>query len=187
MTPHDVDEILRNAAILGARYHRKCWWADEADLRQEAIAAQLQAHRTYDATWGVPFGAYAWRAAALALRDYLLAQSAPVSARRGHREVLVGLHHAPIEAAENIAIDDDPRKAYERAEQCARVQTEVAAVLTDEAAVFAWATLGGDFTLREVTAYHGCDPSTVYRATAQVRKALRASRELYTLCRQWEL
>lgn len=185
MTPSELAEVIRNADILAARYKRRCWWADVDDLRQEGLAAQLQCRSTWDPDYGVPFGAYAWRAAALAMRAFLLRMSAPVSAPRGHGELLVGLQHAPIEDARDVENGTDPRKAFDVEDHRARVRGAVAGALTAPAAEYAWATLGGDFTPRDVAAYYAIPAKTVYAANVAVRDALRGSSELFDTWQEW--
>lgn len=98
ITEQELERICKQAA---GRYG-KVWWADARDLQAEAAVAILSADGTFDPTRGVPFRAYAWRAAMLHLRSYLLRAGSPVSGR-SRPERMVGMHHAPIEEADEHA------------------------------------------------------------------------------------
>jgi len=70
------DHIAKSVA---SSYLRSCRWADWEDLRQEAWVAILQARGTWDGNRGVPFPAYARRAAVLSVHRYLWRSGKPVS------------------------------------------------------------------------------------------------------------
>lgn len=78
MNEIDADDIL-SIAKKAARSYARCWWADRDDLVSEASVAVLQAHKTWDPEVGVPWEQYARIAAVRRLRQYLWAESAPVS------------------------------------------------------------------------------------------------------------
>lgn len=92
-------EVMRMARRAARRYARRCWWADEEDLVQEATTAALHATRPdgpFDPECGVPVGAYVWRTCILHLRAYLWRQSSPVS-ETGHKlATLHGVHHTEL-------------------------------------------------------------------------------------------
>lgn len=111
ITEQELDRLCKQAA---GRYG-KVWWADPRDLQAEAAVAVLSADGTFDAARGVPFRAYAWRAAMLHLRSYLLRAGSPVSGR-SRPERMVGMHHAPIEEADGHVSDaPSPEDALARA------------------------------------------------------------------------
>lgn len=87
----------RIAETVASNMQRKVWWSSRADAVQEAHLAIQQARSTYNAGIGVPFDAYAYRAATLAVRRATWRDSAPVSGGM-HRpeESRAGLHRAPI-------------------------------------------------------------------------------------------
>jgi hypothetical protein len=93
MTDKEKDRLARLAA---RRYKRRCWWADEDDLKQEAWRAILGASRTFDPTRGTPLGAYLWASCMRWLRGVVLKASAPVSAGWGSIGELAGLLRAEV-------------------------------------------------------------------------------------------
>lgn len=90
------DEVKRAAEGVARRYARRVFWADEDDLRQEAYVIAIDARRRWDPTVGVPLSAYAWRACALGLRNYLWRQSAPVTETDHRLTTLRGVHRAEV-------------------------------------------------------------------------------------------
>lgn len=89
-------------------YKRRCWWAEEEDLRQEAWRACVQASRTFDPERGTPEEAYLWYAAVYAVRLYVLRQSAPVSAAKNRAQELRGVMRAPLERVRTAAAPVEP-------------------------------------------------------------------------------
>ncbi len=85
----DLQEVANKVA---GRYARRVFWADLADLKQEAMVAALRAQKTWDPEVGVPLEAYAWRACVFHLRTYLWRQSAPVSETDRRLGTLRGVH-----------------------------------------------------------------------------------------------
>ncbi len=90
----DAQGLIRICKQAAGRY-RQVWWADVRDMEAEAAVAVLNADRTFDPAHGAPFRAYAWRAAVLHLRNYLLRAGSPVSGR-SRPERMAGLHHAEL-------------------------------------------------------------------------------------------
>jgi DNA-directed RNA polymerase specialized sigma24 family protein len=91
-----LDGVASRAA---ARYARRVFWADAADLKQEAMVAALTATRPdgpYDEACGVPLTAYAWRACMLHLRAYCWRQSSPVSETDHRLQDLRGVFHKEL-------------------------------------------------------------------------------------------
>ena len=95
----DTKEVLRIAQVAAARYARRCWWASVEDMKSEAVVAILAAQKTWDPNHGAPFGAYAYRAALLAIRPYLWRNSSPVSESFHKLPTLAGAHRASLEKA----------------------------------------------------------------------------------------
>jgi hypothetical protein len=62
-------------------YAKKCWWADELELQQQAwlVLLDTEARGTWRSDVGVPLAAYLWRACGLGVRRWLLQQSNAVT------------------------------------------------------------------------------------------------------------
>ena len=90
----DLGKLIEKSARW---YAARSWWADIDDLRNEGWVAALEAERTYKPEKGSKDN-YLRRATWYRMRDFLWAQSAPVSGRRGHGEVLRGVHRASVDA-----------------------------------------------------------------------------------------
>lgn len=80
-------------------YARKCWWAEEEDLRQEAWIAAHEARKTWDPARG-KIAPYASTAIRRALGTFLIRASSPVSSSWHARHELIALKPAPVEVLE---------------------------------------------------------------------------------------
>ena len=76
-----MDEKRKIAESTARGYVRRCWWADEDDLQQQAwlLLFETEARGTFKPEVGVPLPAYLYRAAGLGVRRYLLQQSNAVT------------------------------------------------------------------------------------------------------------
>lgn len=92
----DAQEIQALATQAANRYARKFRRLDVSDMVQEATVAALSALRTFDPTKGIPFRAYAWRAAILHLRSWCWLASSPVSGAHHRPEVLAGVSSCEV-------------------------------------------------------------------------------------------
>lgn len=93
----EVYEVMHGVADQLARaYHARCWWADLLDLRQEAWVAQLEAFRRPTRNPDRPLRPYLYRAAAVHLRNWTLANSSPVSEKQKKLHLLKGTTRAPL-------------------------------------------------------------------------------------------
>lgn len=81
---------------LAQAYRRRCWWAELPDLRNEAWIALLEAYRNPTRDPGRPLRPYLYRAAALRLRNFTLANSSPVSERQKKLHLLKGITRAAL-------------------------------------------------------------------------------------------
>ncbi len=98
-------------------YRRRCWWAEEDDLRQEAALAAHVARGKFDPRVGVPWPQFMRRIVNRWLSDYLWRQSSPVSGTSGAEAA--GLHRADLSdtmedaaaAADESMMDDEWRQA----------------------------------------------------------------------------
>lgn len=184
----DLEDVAARAA---RRYARRCWWAEEADLKQEALAAALVAQKTWDAQVGVPLTAYAWRAAVLALRAYLWRNSAPVS-ESGHRlHELKGVHRQALDTQSVAELEmegpwvdellDDERWRH-------RVREQIHFVLEHEQQEsevrMALSALLDDVHPRDVALTEEAPVGTVYRAVQRAKTALKNNMMLYDLLKE---
>lgn len=122
-----TDKVLQTAAAAVARrYARRVWWADESELRQEALVAayEVRARGTYDPTCNIPLRAYVERACAYRLRAYLWRQSAPVSAPHRKLTSLAGLHRAALDEC-SATTETDPLVLLCEKEHALAVRTGV--------------------------------------------------------------
>lgn len=92
------------------RYAKRCWWADRADMRQEAWMVACSAARTFKpARWATDPGNglywYAWRAVVVQLRNYLWRESAPVTAPQRKLDQLAGVQRAPLTLVPDTAAE----------------------------------------------------------------------------------
>lgn len=81
------------------RYARRCWWADEADLRQQAWTAALAGLQRYRLDRVGPGGAKAFLRLRVrrVLQRYLLQNSSPASSSDHERHELRGVCGAPLD------------------------------------------------------------------------------------------
>jgi DNA-directed RNA polymerase specialized sigma24 family protein len=158
---------------IAGRYAAKCWWADRDDLEQEAWVAVLEAKSTWDPDRGVPLHWYAWRAAALRLRNYLWEHSSPVTGPRCRGEVLKGLTRAPAELLDDMAAKDpDEVEAVER--WWAGLSEHVREIVRcGRHGDLATRTLLGPETAVEVALDTGWSVSLVQKAAWRARKRIR--------------
>jgi len=196
----DVKTIGKVAKTVARKYARRCWWADKEDLEQEALLTILQCRYTFKqdvhrqphevGDRGVPFEKYAARAAMLALRVYLLRESAPVSARgnNGAMGVLAGIFRAPTSS-----LDHTPHEACLQDQEVlhqlwlSKVRAVVARLLDEMdatatgAAFLAEPVLLHDARPYEVARRTGVPVKRVYRAVQQFKAFAVADPELHTL------
>jgi DNA-directed RNA polymerase specialized sigma24 family protein len=173
LTQHQLEEITKNAKSISARYKRKCWWVSREDVQQECFRAQLEALRTFDPCQGIRFGAYAYRAAEFAASNFVLGDSAPVSARRGHKEVLLGILRAPI----------DPRTPKPPAQQeearANRIRRRAEAILGPDTFKFLMGVLVEGWDPQEVAQHHKVPVSEVRKARVDAINALMSDTQLW--------
>lgn len=104
--------VRRIAKSVAARYRRSTWWASFEDMEQEAVCAIMQAQHTFNPRLGFDEGAYAFRAAVLAVRRYLWQESSPVSGGKHRPEIsLANLHRASLDDfGDGLTADEDPEE-----------------------------------------------------------------------------
>jgi DNA-directed RNA polymerase specialized sigma24 family protein len=100
------------ASSVARRYYSRCWWADLADLEQQAWVIVLEVLREYPPMVDtenfeldrIAFGAWAYRACMRQLSRYLWRASSPVSAGDSETKQLAGIHHGLLTEAVPDAI-----------------------------------------------------------------------------------
>lgn len=176
------------ALRVAKRYARRCWWAEEDDLRQEAREAAARAMLKWDSRVGVPFQAYAWCSCARAVQNLLWRQSSPVSAPKNKLPELAGIWRAPNDAVlkEYATPVPAPDQQLESALYAEAVREQVQFVLEDEdPIVVGWAmrVLLGEEPMIEVAETEGVRLHDLRIAMKRVRGVLREDARLFELWR----
>lgn len=185
------EDLVVTAANVAAqaswRYARRCFWAEQDDLEQEAMVAAYAALGTWDRKVGVPFAAYAWRACILHLRKYLWRNTAPVNAPETRFDSLRGLHRVELEEAHHADPGAWTDELLADAEWKQRVREQLDFVLRagqgDEAAV-ALRTLLDDVKPADVAVEFSLPIAEVYRITTRARRILRSNAMLLDLMKE---
>lgn len=176
-------EIGRLADAVARRYVRRCSWANEQDLKQEAWAVMLRASQTFDPAVGIDRGAYLWAAAIRGLRNFLWKESAPVSAG-SQFEKLEGLHRAPVDffMADETPWPDD---LLANAEWAVRVRAQLEfLVSTVENGDLARRAIFGEERPVEIAAGSSLPVQTVYKAVTAVKRRVETNAPLWELWRE---
>ena len=188
MTTYDPSDRRHPARRAARAYARKCWWAELEDLEQTAFVATTRAMETFDPKVGVPLDAYLYRAAVLAIKPYLLAQSAPVSAPRSKRDELKGLIRVEINSTANgkpWQISSAPNTVdvtLDRVQLVAWVRERLHELLIDaKQTEIALPVLLDLETSSEVAQRHGVDVQTIYLATLRAKRRIANDPALWQL------
>lgn len=172
----ELDEVAEKVA---RRYCRRCWWANFDDVKQDAWHAIVQATRPFDPDYGLPFEAYAMRAAFRWVRGPLWKESSPVSS--SNLDKLRGLHRAPIEAIETHEAPNDPEREVAllewRRHVAKIINHEVSVIDVPMSAVIDVITK--ERKAAEVASELNISVGQVYRAVARARDEIASSRKLY--------
>ncbi len=185
---YETDIVQAVAARVARRYAQRCWWADEGDLRQEAITAGLDAiiPGQWDAAVGVPLQAYVWRACVLHVRAYLWRNSSPMSETHENLRGLKGVHRSNLDEG----IVDQATRVDALLDSCrwiARAREQIEFVLSkaygDKAAAVAVRMLLEETPPRELAVEVGLPVARVYRITQRARALLG---ENLALCKMVE-
>lgn len=201
LAPEEILKMARQAAI---RYRRRCWWADEEELRAVAALAIVDAMRIVQPEGDVH--GYLWRAAVVACRNALLRASAPVSASKNDLDSLRGLRRAslshlgttgsvvvPGDGGGEVRIQTRPHESREvRADEAldtarweARTESRLRLVLERvPGSGEARAVLLEERRPRDVADELGTAVRNVYRAARRAREAISADLELYELIKE---
>lgn len=180
MNEQALNEIAQRIA---RRYARACWWVDRDDAAQEGVLAMLTAlaRGTYDPAVGVPLEAYMERVAVLAIKHYVLRQSAPVSCL-GHdnADELKGLYRAPLDLRAPL-VQPDTDMALHRARVRNELRERVQRLLGEVGAEAVWPVLADEENSADVASRVGLPVKQVYLLTARARQAIRTDPELWRL------
>lgn len=212
MREQTIEEVqARVARTIASRYARRCWWADEADLTQEAWRITLEVARQM-APDGTTidlevFARVAWVACMRQLSRWLWRQSSPVTASdhgvvqtRGARRVSFEVADAsgsgeesgegPLERVLTDRTDGGPAyqapatDVVEMRLLLERFRTRVRAVLGADLAELALDLTLGDESPAEAAARRGIRIRQAYKATELLVARTREDRELSMLARQ---
>lgn len=207
--PPDADAQTQMAGIvrsIALRYKSRVWWADLADLEQQAWAVVLEVYREYAPTSAATgaldrgrFGSWAHVAAMKQMSRYLWRESSPVSTCDHDAKNLGGVHRAAV--VDNALADPgrDPEAAL-AAEQARENQIDTLVLIEDRltqlysrvpwykgpdawlAATIAIYVYGR--SPREAADAAGVDVKGVYKTTEVMRGLMRKDRRLRTLLEQ---
>lgn len=175
-------EVAARDALAGkaaSRYWRANRWAEHAELKQVAWLALLEADRTFNAAVGVPWQAYGWRAAVLAVRDFVLRARCPVHTRA---HAAAGAHDVP----RGVTLGEEPPCSATQLDALAsaRLGVRIAEAVYAEIAAHPDAELGvavlfDEHAPADVAAANGVAVAKVYKAARQLRQALMFDARLY--------
>ncbi len=184
-TTFDTERVHKLINRVARAYARRCWWADEKELRNVGWEAVLTAEekKTYDPAVGVPYDKYMKRVAVLSMREALWRASAPVSAPKGHADRLRGVHHGSLDLAAREA-DATPWSDQLVADRRWRIKARnylLRAVLGDDLASLGLRCLLSEEKPQDFADRFGIDVAKVYRARARAKEAIFNSLELYRL------
>jgi len=175
----DEDELMRIATVAARQYARRVWWASFEDMRSEALVAVVQAKKTWDVGRGIPFGAYAYRAALLAIRPYLWKNSSPVSESWHRLSTLRGVHRSPLLDAREVPDPRWPDEPPDDSEWLARVQDRLLELDPTKGLVVP--VVLGTSKAEEVAEKNGLPISEVRRAAGRLRHLVRNDYPLWKL------
>jgi DNA-directed RNA polymerase specialized sigma24 family protein len=179
--------IERVAAKSARKWKRRVFWADPADLKQEALMACYEAIKTYDPTTAIPLGAYLWQACAWHLRKWCWQQSAPVCAPHHKLHELKGIHREPVRP-EEVFITRGPYEDLHEKQGTRAVREQVSFVLGDmpSGKLEARLVINLKWSPSEVAAALNVPVKQVYQDTKRGRRALADNRMLYDLYKESE-
>jgi hypothetical protein len=179
----ESEEVLRIAKAVAVRYKARCWYTDVRELTNVAWEAVNKAQQTFDPQVGVPFEAYAAKAAMYRVRNFLWKQSSPLSGGlHDPQKNIAGVHASQIP-------DDltDPRELrvdeqlmmYERRMRM-RLRIRKLAARTKDGDLAVQVILEGAIP-QEIIKQSG---RRVYSAVHLVRRKVRSDARLYRLWQQ---
>jgi len=179
-----LDKLCRLAAN---RYARRCWWAEQEDLQQEARLAAITASRHFDPTVGVPIEAYVWRALMLSLARYLWAQSSPTSGGSQDPKALKRQTRAPVvdEEGDGLLIDHNPTpdELLDELRWHRAVQARLPQLVDKEEYALASQVIFEERKSADVAASAHVSTKRVYSAAGKLRTQASQDVELYSLLR----
>ena len=173
----DAESIRRIAKAVARRYKARCWWAELDDLVSEATVAVIKAQDTFDPQVGVPFEAYASKAAEYRVSGFLWRNSSPLSGgMHNPREHIAGVYSAPLS-------DDLVQDAPSAFDELALIETRLS--IRRRIRALANRTPGGDKAVEVLL--HGRAPKEiikesgrgVYGAVHLVRRKVRSNARLF--------
>lgn len=119
-------DLARAVNSVVATYTKRCWWVDEADVRQEAWTAAFAAHAKWKPERG-PLDRYAYVTIRHAVAAFVVRERAPVSASWHRRHNLIGIGREELEA-----VDPESGRSFTRPELGSKPESWADALLADE-------------------------------------------------------
>jgi DNA-directed RNA polymerase specialized sigma24 family protein len=174
----DGQELMRIATVAAKKYQRRVWWASFEDMRSEALVAVVQARKTWDPDYGVTFGAYAYRAAILAIRPYLWRNSSPVSESWHKLPTLSGVHRTGLVNAKRVKDERWPADDLDHS-QWRELVTARLLELDPSKGLAVPVVLG--VAPEEVAEMHGVPVEVVKKAASKLRSRARNDYPLWKL------
>lgn len=156
--------LQRIAHRVARRYKKVCWWASEADLRQEAWWAIFRARKSFNPERGTSFTRYVFMACSRWLYGVVLRESAPVSAGWDKLPELKGLYRAPIEKAGGAQVEDETAEdiLVDVERQTAFMKEVLRVAEAAEAEKYVTSVLSGEARPRKIAALRGIQAKQVY-------------------------
>lgn len=174
---NELDRMIRQVV---RRYKRKVLRAEEDDMAQTAWVAVEECRVSFDPSRGTPFHAYAYRAAARAIVEYLWRTGSPVSEAEKRLPSLAGVERTEI--ADTIPQEEThPSTRGIWIEHVRREIEECVQGVPD--AHLALRVLLNEEDAATVASSERVHIRRVYKATHAARKAIRRSE---TLANLWE-
>ena len=157
--------------VICNNYSARYWTLDRRDMEQEAVAAALEAERTWRPD-GAPLACYQARAAALAVRRYCARAACPVSGCS--REPATAWQQKVVPLSEMTSVEEPDSHYWRR-----RVAAEIRRILYGlPDGRLAKMVLLDEYKPAEVAREERCKLRRVYRATSRAYQALAESKIL---------
>ena len=167
-------EVMRRAAESAAAKVARRGHLEWEELRQVGWTAILEAAERYDPSRGTPFGAFAHRAAI-----YACERACWRAIRDSVRQACLRLRIYDVES-----VDAEQSSNFDHAEWEREVRAEVRKILAEgEVTPDAMLLVLRERKAKDLAADLGCSVDKIYNESWELRKRLRASKELARLWR----
>ena len=187
VTNEQTAKILSNAAKASARYCARGQYSMAEDMKQEAVAVQLEAVGRYNPD-GAPFGAYMWTATVRALKNHLICSQSPVTYKHRPDKLKamssVGLTYtsqAGEESDHSELPTTDTASELEARDRARRVRARLVHVLGETDAEYALRMFSHETTVYDDADTRGISTSEVYAKLKPLRDKLKNDTNLRSL------